>query len=136
MRIRSTDELGGVVRQRRRELALSQNELAERAEVTRQWLVRFERGNTEVSLSKVFAVLRELGLSVRVAAPPSPAAARTRADDHVVGSITLPQVDDGLLQRSADQVRGIGDDKLLRSLREKIAQLPPATHGAHGADDD
>lgn len=66
MRIRSIDDFGAVARQRRRDLGLSQAGLAERSGVARQWLVRFEQGNTEVSLSKVFAVLTELDLLVRL----------------------------------------------------------------------
>jgi transcriptional regulator with XRE-family HTH domain len=41
---------------------MSQEELADEAGVTRQWLIRFEQGGSEVSLSKVFAVLAALDL--------------------------------------------------------------------------
>ena len=69
MKISSTEDLGIVARQRRHELQLSQAELAARAGVTRQWLTRFEGGNSEVALSKVFAVLREIDLKIRVDVP-------------------------------------------------------------------
>ncbi|NEM90812.1 helix-turn-helix domain-containing protein [Galbitalea soli] len=66
MKISGVDDIGVIVRQRRKALTLSQAELASRSGVTRQWLTRFERGNAEVALSKVFAVLRELDLMMRI----------------------------------------------------------------------
>ncbi len=66
MRVRAVGHFGAMARQRRRGLGLSQGALAERAGVTRQWLVRFEHGNAEVALSKAFAVLAELDLVIRV----------------------------------------------------------------------
>jgi HTH-type transcriptional regulator/antitoxin HipB len=66
MRIREVDDIGPVARQRRRDLELSQAEVARRAGVTRQWLVRFEQGNADVTLGKAFAVLRALGLAMRL----------------------------------------------------------------------
>lgn len=65
MRIRTANELGLAARQRRRDLKLSQETVARRAGVTRQWLVRFEAGNAEVALSKAFAVLGALDMVVR-----------------------------------------------------------------------
>lgn len=66
MRVSDTEDLGIIARQRRQQMRISQAELAARAGVTRQWINRFERGNAEVTLSKVFAVIRELSLKVRV----------------------------------------------------------------------
>jgi transcriptional regulator with XRE-family HTH domain len=82
MRIRTPADFGAVARQRRRDLKLSQNELAERSGVTRQWLVRFEKGSREVALSKVFAVLTELDLLVRVDA--------TRSGDEAIPPMLIP----------------------------------------------
>ncbi|GAA2233738.1 HipA domain-containing protein [Herbiconiux moechotypicola] len=62
MRIASAADYGYLARDRRVELELSQAELAERAGVTRQWLVRFEQGSTETTVAKVQAVLRALDL--------------------------------------------------------------------------
>lgn len=79
MRVSNIEDIGVIARQRRQELHISQVDLASRAGVTRQWLTRFERGNPEVSLSKVFAVLRELDLKVRVDAVNDPETRRTSA---------------------------------------------------------
>lgn len=66
MRVSRATDVGVIARQRRQDLNISQVELASRAGVTRQWLNRFERGNVEVSLSKVLAVLTELELKIRL----------------------------------------------------------------------
>lgn len=66
MRIREVEGFGAIARQRRRDLGLTQAQLAEKSGVTRQWLVRFENGNTDVALSKVYAVLKALELTARV----------------------------------------------------------------------
>lgn len=57
-------ELGTALRARRRELGLTQDELARRAGVTRQWMIRLERGHGTAELGLVLAVVRELGLAV------------------------------------------------------------------------
>jgi transcriptional regulator with XRE-family HTH domain len=61
-------DLGRVARQRRLDLGWSQDDLAAKAEVTRQWLTRFETGKGDPTLSKVLRVVRELKLHVDVAA--------------------------------------------------------------------
>jgi len=57
-------DVGAVVRQRRIDLSISQTELAERIDTTRQWLSRFEQGKADVTLSRVLAILRQLDLTV------------------------------------------------------------------------
>lgn len=67
MRVRSVLELGAAARQRREDLGWSQQQLAERAGVSREWVVRFERGKTTVQLDRVLDALTALGLSVDLA---------------------------------------------------------------------
>ncbi|QOD44148.1 helix-turn-helix domain-containing protein [Clavibacter zhangzhiyongii] len=62
------EDLGNVARQRRQDLGLSQEELAHRSGVTRQWLTRFETAKGDAALSKVMRVLRELDLRLEVEA--------------------------------------------------------------------
>ncbi|MBT2500097.1 helix-turn-helix transcriptional regulator [Agromyces sp. ISL-38] len=66
MRVRSVRELGAAVRERREALGLSQQAIAERAGVTREWVVRFEGGKASVRLDRVFDVLTVLDLSVEL----------------------------------------------------------------------
>jgi transcriptional regulator with XRE-family HTH domain len=63
------DDMGRVARQRRLDMSLSQDELAERVGVSRQWLSRFESAKADVSLSKALLVLRELELEIDVRIP-------------------------------------------------------------------
>jgi HTH-type transcriptional regulator/antitoxin HipB len=66
MRVHTVRELGGLVRDHRERLALTQQEVADRAAVTRDWLVRFENGKATVPVSRVFDVLAALELVVDV----------------------------------------------------------------------
>ena len=47
-------------------LGFTQSEVAARASVTREWLVRFENGKATVPMTRVFDVLGALGLTVEV----------------------------------------------------------------------
>jgi HTH-type transcriptional regulator/antitoxin HipB len=64
MRIVSTHDLAAVARGRRLSLGLSQEELAQRAGVSRQWLVIFERGKRTAELGLVIRLLDTLGLEL------------------------------------------------------------------------
>lgn len=66
MRVHTVRELGGLVRDRRMRLGLTQQEVADRATVTREWLGRFENGKATVPLSRVLDVLSVLELVVDV----------------------------------------------------------------------
>lgn len=122
MRIRAASDLGAIARERRRELEISQHELARRAGVTRQWLVRFERGNTEVALAKVFAVLRELNLTLRADNSGSPQARQT-AVGYVIPRVELPQ---GVPARQGEA--------RLSEMREKIASLDGSSSSRNSGD--
>jgi transcriptional regulator with XRE-family HTH domain len=66
MRIISTRDLAAVARGRRRNLGLSQEELARRAGVSRQWLGMFERGKRTAELGLAIRLLDTLGLDLDV----------------------------------------------------------------------
>jgi len=57
-------ELGTSVRVQRERLGLSQQALADRAGVTREWVVRFENGKVSVPLNLVFDVLTAVKLTI------------------------------------------------------------------------
>jgi len=58
-------ELGGAVAARRKALKLNQSEVAKRSGLTRETLVRFERGQlTEFGSRKLLAVLAVLGMEM------------------------------------------------------------------------
>jgi HTH-type transcriptional regulator / antitoxin HipB len=64
--INSTRDLAAVARGRRRELGLSQTELARRAGVSRQWVSAFEAGKPGAELRLVIDLLGALDLRLLV----------------------------------------------------------------------
>jgi DNA-binding XRE family transcriptional regulator len=64
--INSTRDLAVLVRGRRRELGLSQAELARRAGVSRQWVGAFEGGRPGAEMRLVIGLLNALGLRLQV----------------------------------------------------------------------
>jgi transcriptional regulator with XRE-family HTH domain len=127
MRVTAFEDVGIIARQRRQDLAMSQVELAARAGVTRQWLTRFERGNSEVSLSKVLAILRELDLKVRIDAidrTGSAAGAPTRISFEIprieMPRITLPEVKSSF---TVSNLLPINNPELLSQVRDRINAL-------------
>lgn len=65
MDITNAQSLGALVRDARNAQGLSQTQLAQTVGTTRQWLSRFEQGSNDVSLALAFAVLSELGITLR-----------------------------------------------------------------------
>jgi HTH-type transcriptional regulator / antitoxin HipB len=65
-RIHTPVDLGLVIRERRRALALDQRTLAARIGVSRQWLVEVEQGKTRAGIGLLLSTLRALGLETRV----------------------------------------------------------------------
>lgn len=61
--VRTPADLGAAIRAARRLLDLTQAELAQRAGVSRQWLVAVEQGHGRAELGKVNAVLHAVGLT-------------------------------------------------------------------------
>ncbi len=66
MRIRSAGDLAAAVRGRRKDLALSQAELAHRAGVARKSISELESGKTQPELALMLRVLEQLGLALEV----------------------------------------------------------------------
>ncbi len=65
--IRSSEQVGGIARRFREDLGLSRASLAARAGVSARTVYAFEAGEGgNIGLGKTLAILRELGLSVRV----------------------------------------------------------------------
>ncbi len=64
--LNDTHAVAAFVRSRRRQLGLSQAELASRAGMTREWVVRLEKGNPRAELAKVLDTLTALQAVPRV----------------------------------------------------------------------
>lgn len=66
MNIQAVNDLGALIRDRRNKLGLTQQELADKAGVSRVWVVALEQGKPTAQIDLVLRTLRELGLSLRV----------------------------------------------------------------------
>ena len=66
MQIRTPLDLGLTIRDKRRKLKLSQNELARKAGVGRQWVVAIERGKSRAELGLVLRTLAALDLPLTI----------------------------------------------------------------------
>ncbi len=66
MRIRSAGDLAAAVRGRRKDLAISQAELARRAGVARKSIVELESGKTQPELGLMLRVIEQLGLVIEI----------------------------------------------------------------------
>ena len=64
--VRSVTDLGAAIRDRRRALGLSQRELAERVDVSRQWIVEIEGGKSRAELGLVLRTLEALGVDLAI----------------------------------------------------------------------
>jgi y4mF family transcriptional regulator len=62
MLIRTPADLGAVIRDRRKQLALGQAALAEKIGASRQWVVGIERGHSRAELGLVLRTLDALGI--------------------------------------------------------------------------
>ena len=77
MRVHSIRDVAVAVRGRRKDLKLSQTELAERAGVSRKWIYEFEAGKPRAEFGLVIRVLEALDLSLDLDQSPE-AERRTR----------------------------------------------------------
>lgn len=74
-RVRNASDLGAAVAQARKERGLSQQELCDRAGVSRRWLSSVETGqNMRAEFTLVLQVLRALGTEFRMVDRPQPSA--------------------------------------------------------------
>ena len=64
--IRNVEDLGALIRDRRRRLRLDQRTLAERVGVSRQWIVEAEHGKPRAAVGLVLRTLEALGLRLAV----------------------------------------------------------------------
>lgn len=80
MLIRNTRELGGFLRQVREDAGLTQAQLAAKLNVRRQRVLYLERGDGQILMAFVFAVMQELGVDLVLQRSESTAAASTSQD--------------------------------------------------------
>lgn len=79
MNIQAVNDLGALIRDQRKKLGITQQELADKAGVSRVWVVALEQGKPTAQIDLVLRTLRELGLSLRVD-PETPASSSKGID--------------------------------------------------------
>lgn len=103
MWIRTVDDVGRLVKDRRRQLGLSQAELAERVGVSRQWLVGLERGKPTVEMALALRTLALLGLNLDARDP------RQRSDSGAAAAMI------DAVQQVLDHHKPAGERRTLRT---------------------
>lgn len=73
MRLNSAKDMGSLVRQARRDRGWTQVQLAERAGVSRDWIIRLEQGRGSVELGLALRTLKALKLVILAQPIPSSA---------------------------------------------------------------
>ena len=66
MRIDTVDDLAATVRERRKQMRLTQEEVARRVGVSRRWVYQLEQGKASAELGLVLRLLQALGLQVEI----------------------------------------------------------------------
>lgn len=69
MQVKTTNDIGSLIRDRRTHLRWSQEELATRVGVSRLWIVQLEKGKPTAQIGLVLRTLKELGLALDASAP-------------------------------------------------------------------
>lgn len=80
VKIKSIMNLAAAVRGRRRELGLTQAELATRAGVSRKWVYEFEAGKPAAELRLILRALDALGLTLELGSQDDARSTSTLAD--------------------------------------------------------
>jgi HTH-type transcriptional regulator/antitoxin HipB len=89
MHVRTSKDIGALIRDRRKRLGLDQKSLAERVGVSRQWIIEVEHGKSRAAIGLVLRTLGALGVALAVAPPKS---SRDK-------SVALPDID-AIVQRA------------------------------------
>ena len=71
MLLRTPADLGAVIRDRRKQLALDQAALAKRIGVSRQWIIEIERGHARAALGLVLRAIDALTIRLDASIHPS-----------------------------------------------------------------
>ncbi len=85
MRARTVKDIGLLIRDQRLKLGLDQRALAERAGVSRQWIVEVEKGKARAEVGLILRTLLALGLELDVRA----ASAKPTANARTSGKVSL-----------------------------------------------
>jgi HTH-type transcriptional regulator / antitoxin HipB len=101
--IKTSSDIGALIRDRRHQLGLNQQDLATRVGVGRIWISHLEQGKSTVQLGLVLRTLRELGLSL--SSLDSPQISPPATSKATVSSVRELASDDSLSRRGAKSAK-------------------------------
>lgn len=76
MHVRTMRDLGALVRSARTARGMTQADLAAQLRMSRDWVVRLEKGHPRLEAQRVLDALRVVGVSLEATVPEAPADAR------------------------------------------------------------
>ena len=79
MKTQSPEQLGAAIRARRRQLKVTQKDLAMTCGTGLRFIIDLERGKPTCQIGKILQVLQALGLKLRIASPGSDASEREKS---------------------------------------------------------
>lgn len=95
MLLRTSLDLGAIIRDRRRNLGLDQGDLASQVGVSRKWIIDVEKGKPRAEIGLILRTLESLGLSLAVD-PASP----TTSLNSLAPPVIAPDIDQ-ILERTS-----------------------------------
>ena len=117
MKVRSITEVGGLIQQQRTDLGLTQAQVADRANVSRDWIISIENGRRlTVDFERLLRTLDTLGLTIEISAATE--GDQSDADRAVLDRLSRAQFTD--LARIRNE---IADSPSLTELRQQVAGL-------------
>lgn len=85
MQVRSMGELGALVRSARTARGMTQAELAAKLNISRDWVVRLEKGHPRLEAQRVLDALRVVGVDLQATVSDAPAATTRDPFDELFG---------------------------------------------------
>ena len=86
MLMRSSSDLGAIIRDRRKRLKLDQSTFAKRIGVSRQWVIEVEHGHARAELGLILRALDALGIRLDASSeqPPSHGSGKSAVDINAI----------------------------------------------------
>lgn len=72
MQVKTMGEVGALVRSARTARGMTQADLAEKLRISRDWVVRLEKGHPRLEAQRVLDALRVVGISLEATVPEAP----------------------------------------------------------------
>ena len=88
MQLKTTNDVGSLIRDHRMKRGWTQEELATRAGVSRLWIAQLEKGKSTAQIGLALRTLKELGVVIDASIPEAVTTTSTRAKtvnlDHII----------------------------------------------------